>query len=292
VKVPDNPRFDELLGLLLDEATTPEQEAELAALPDASPELSLELRQQLLMAAELEQSDDVLRQADVFVDMITMRIAAETGTEPFVVDLLRRVEEPAGGRAGGRGILALAVAVLLLLGLAILRQLAAPDVGPQLSTTKAQPLLQVIGVEGAFGVDGSRWTLGQTFDDGVLALQEGVAEVVTVLGVRLVLEAPVDLRIDPASPFQARLINGAVVATVPPRAIGFTIVTEEAEVVDLGTEFGVRRDTTGGTRVQVYEGEVLAGKQGGKANRRLLEGDGLRIRAESEQPETLSFVPD
>ena len=59
-----------------------------------------------------------------------------------------------------------------------------------------------------------------------------------------------------ASQQRLQLDSGQLVAHVPARAIGFTVATPTAEVVDLGTEFGVHVDAQGQTNVQVFEGAV------------------------------------
>ncbi|MEM1063284.1 MAG: FecR domain-containing protein [Planctomycetota bacterium] len=53
-----------------------------------------------------------------------------------------------------------------------------------------------------------------------------------------------------------QLISGSVRAFVPPEAVGFTVRTERAEVVDLGTEFVVEHRIADETRVGVRRGRV------------------------------------
>ncbi|QDT66673.1 FecR domain-containing protein [Calycomorphotria hydatis] len=57
---------------------------------------------------------------------------------------------------------------------------------------------------------------------------------------------------------QTQLINGYLHAVVPKRAIGYTVQTLDAKIIDLGTEFTVRRNDQIGTRVVVKEGKVEA----------------------------------
>lgn len=58
------------------------------------------------------------------------------------------------------------------------------------------------------------------------------------------------------SPMRARMQRGSARASVSPGAEGFTIETPSAEVVDLGTVFGVGVSDSAVTRVAVFEGEV------------------------------------
>ena len=54
-----------------------------------------------------------------------------------------------------------------------------------------------------------------------------------------------------------RLHRGTVVAKIPQQAIGFSIDTETAKLVDYGTEFGVHvAERGGGTNVLVFDGVV------------------------------------
>ena len=62
-------------------------------------------------------------------------------------------------------------------------------------------------------------------------------------------------------------MTGKVTANVPPRAIGFRIDTPDMEVIDLGTEFALRVDPAGESRLHVLEGEVEARKENGRGSR-------------------------
>lgn len=87
-----------------------------------------------------------------------------------------------------------------------------------------------------------------------LGLVSGTAEIVFDDGANLVLEGPSRLEIDSAG--SARLARGKLLAKVPARAVGFTIETESARMVDLGTEFGVECNSQGRTQLVVFRGEV------------------------------------
>ena len=56
-------------------------------------------------------------------------------------------------------------------------------------------------------------------------------------GVQLVVDGPAEWSIDDEN--RATLRQGKLVAVVPRQAIGFTLATPSAEIVDLGTEFEV-----------------------------------------------------
>lgn len=166
-----------------------------------------------------------------------------------------------------------------------------------------------------------RWSdsalkIGDRLQARRVKLVEGTAEFDFDNGVRMVLTGPADIELHDA--MHAWLHSGQVVFRVPPAAIGFTVETTEAAIVDLGTEFGVRagdvgnsanreKNTAGGsshgTELQVYEGEVIAevksgqGKSGqgksGTEKQRLHGGQALRIGGESDgRTQPLPFWPE
>ncbi|WP_027330220.1 LamG-like jellyroll fold domain-containing protein [Marinimicrobium agarilyticum] len=95
---------------------------------------------------------------------------------------------------------------------------------------------------------------GQSIDAGSFYLSTGYAELSLTNGVVLLLESPARLEFEGAN--RVLLTEGALVAKVPPEAIGFAVDTPSSNIVDLGTEFGVAVDGTGASQVHVLEGEV------------------------------------
>lgn len=85
-------------------------------------------------------------------------------------------------------------------------------------------------------------------------LDAGVMEVVYANGARILFQAPA--RFDLLTPESLHLHRGRLTARVPPSAIGFTVTTPTADVIDLGTEFGVSAGEHA-SEVHVFEGEVL-----------------------------------
>ena len=87
-----------------------------------------------------------------------------------------------------------------------------------------------------------------------LRLRSGLAELVFDSGARVILQGPATFEID--SENGGALPVGKLTANVPHQAIGFTIETPHADVVDLGTEFGVEVDEQGTAEVHVFVGAV------------------------------------
>ena len=88
---------------------------------------------------------------------------------------------------------------------------------------------------------------GARLGTGTLALVEGVATLQFNSGAELTIEAPTTLEV--LDEMRCRLIEGSLVADVPPSAHGFTIDTQDMEVIDLGTRFGLTASGLGDTHV-------------------------------------------
>lgn len=87
-----------------------------------------------------------------------------------------------------------------------------------------------------------------------LDLRAGLAEVSFETGARVILQGPAVLDVESSS--RGSLRCGSLTVNVPRRAIGFTIQTPTASVVDLGTQFGLLVDRSGVAEVHVFSGSV------------------------------------
>jgi hypothetical protein len=89
-----------------------------------------------------------------------------------------------------------------------------------------------------------------------IRMRSGLARLMFRSGAEVVVEGPA--RFTPESDGRLTLKSGRLTALVPPKAKGFTVKTPTAEVVDLGTEFGVDAPSTRGStvEVQVFDGRV------------------------------------
>lgn len=170
---------------------------------------------------------------------------------------------------------AAAVAAGVALSLALLREAPAP--APSVATL----------VE----AEGCRWegselptSEGARLGAGRLALAEGMASIRFDSGATVTLEAPAVLQVDSA--MRCRLVEGSVVADVPESAHGFTILTDELEVIDLGTRFGVTNTPSGGANVFVFEGEVKVRREGESEEKHLVGGRSFLFGRAGESPES------
>lgn len=87
-----------------------------------------------------------------------------------------------------------------------------------------------------------------------LILEAGILEIAMDDGTAILLEAPAEMRLE--DDHQVFLVQGQLTAKVPPSAIGFTVRTPSASVVDYGTEFGILVDQYANTEAHVLKGEV------------------------------------
>ena len=96
--------------------------------------------------------------------------------------------------------------------------------------------------------------VGDRLGDEVVRLFAGSVELTFDQGAVVNLDGPVEFR--PLATGQLELRRGRLLASVPQKAIGFTVSTPTSKIVDLGTEFEVAVNDTGESDVQVLKGEV------------------------------------
>ena len=139
--------------------------------------------------------------------------------------------------------------------------------------------------------------VGSRLGDGTLRLTEGLVTLQFDSGAEVTLEAPVSLRL--IDSMKCELTNGTAVTYVPESALGFRIITPEADVVDYGTRFSVTVfEETGETHTRVMEGkvqieysrtgEIVALSAG---ERHTVKGDGFAIPP-AETFRELGTIPD
>jgi len=122
--------------------------------------------------------------------------------------------------------------------------------------------------------------VGSRLGDEAIRLFAGEIELTFDDGAVVTLQGPVEFQ--PRSSGQMQLSRGRLSARVPQPAIGFTVNTPTAEVIDLGTEFDVTVKETGASDVLVRKGEVEVGSSrpdGGGLRRWRLKPEGLNQAA-------------
>ncbi|QDT67089.1 FecR domain-containing protein [Calycomorphotria hydatis] len=110
--------------------------------------------------------------------------------------------------------------------------------------------------------DGIEWSSpvleqGDVVREGdVLKIESGYITIRTTLGAVVDVRGPSTLVMNEQQQFD--LSHGLLKAVVPEAAKGFTVSTQDVQVVDLGTEFIVDRELGMGTKVSVRQGHVEA----------------------------------
>ncbi len=116
---------------------------------------------------------------------------------------------------------------------------------------------------------------GMAIRDGTHTVTAGTIELLTALGVRVIIEAPAEFRFESAQ--RLHVIRGRLAAEVPPAAKGFTVITPSGDAVDMGTRFGVDVPAEGAAEIHVFEGEVIAKTPGAPGHLSLRAGDALSM---------------
>jgi hypothetical protein len=95
---------------------------------------------------------------------------------------------------------------------------------------------------------------GDTLPAGPLRLESGVVELAFASGAKAAVQGPAEWKL--SEPNGIELRQGKLSAEVPPPAVGFTVRTPNATVIDLGTRFGIDAKSRDSSEVDVFEGKV------------------------------------
>jgi hypothetical protein len=123
---------------------------------------------------------------------------------------------------------------------------------------------------------------GEPLRPGALTLSAGFAELVFDSGVVVLIEAPAIFDIERGNVLFLR--SGKLSAVVPKEAVGFTVKTVNANIVDYGTEFGVAVDNSGLIAAHVFKGKVkvssLKQTDGARESSWLTENEAVSVDSE------------
>ncbi|MBC8378371.1 MAG: FecR domain-containing protein [Planctomycetes bacterium] len=117
-------------------------------------------------------------------------------------------------------------------------------------------------------------------DSKLIRLTRGIVTLKTDDQVRIVLEAPTEFCFSSFS--EVSMNYGRLFACVSEQGYGFSVVTPNSKIVDLGTEFGVIAHIDGNTEVLLYKGKanVFAGERQERKISKLLTA-GLAVKVDS-----------
>lgn len=153
-------------------------------------------------------------------------------------------------------------------------KLAPPTSGVKVATLTDSLNAKWAGAEGRL-VNGASIAAGSES----LLLSEGYAEFLFNNQTKVTLEGPAEFQM--VAEDQVKLVYGRLYARVPREAIGFTVKTPSAQIVDLGTEFGIECDLRSNTSLHVTKGKtvLIAGDKSNKVSVEVKEGIAKRVSA-------------
>ncbi len=154
-----------------------------------------------------------------------------------------------------------------------------------------QVLGRVVGLNNATWSDGAAaLRFGDRIETGqILDLASGVVELLLSSGAKVTIEGPA--RFEATSALEANLELGKIAAAAPRVARGYTVLTPTAELVDIGTQFGVLVNDQGDSELHVFDGDVVARSRGASASGELLharENEAMRFGSANPTPERIA----
>ncbi|TWU17222.1 FecR protein [Novipirellula galeiformis] len=263
-------RFDEQLGRLLDGEIEERELSQLTKSLASDEELCKRFRDHLQIDEALTILSAEDRSAVRFVQLLDLRLEAESQKFDFLNSVLDRSSVRAARDLMRRwaplatAVLAATVLAAFAAGLWTGRQVGPRAVKVSVAemvenTIPAEPVDDSVAI--LKQVVDARWAGDVAFAEGdavspheVIHLQSGLVQLQFFRGAMLTLEGPARLEIKDQD--QVQLYAGRAWAQVPVPARGFTVLTPETKIVDLGTEFGVSAMPGERTEVRVFDGLV------------------------------------
>lgn len=157
----------------------------------------------------------------------------------------------------------------------------------------AEPVARVTGLSDCEWPEGeSALKFGDSLAPGQrLRLTRGVLQLTYETGAKVTVEGPADMVM--TTGIEAKLSSGKIAAAVPRFARGYTIMTPTAEVVDLGTEFGVSVEGAGESEIHVFDGDVVTrpiGEHGAGSHLvHARQDEAVKFEATNAGPQRISF---
>jgi hypothetical protein len=257
----DPAELRELLDALVEESISPEQARRLEELVLKHPEAEAFYVQYMGMVADLSR-----------------RLGSQQKARPEPVTSIRGLT-PSGSPRRRRYVAAAALAVLgaaaaLYLIVTSVQQPTTPPGQTEPTDDSVAILAQTSGAE--WEETGMPTRAGAPLPAGRLVLQSGVVQIEFYSGATVILEGPADFRLDSAT--RAFCARGKLRVTVPAQAQGFTVGSPQLDLVDRGTEFGMRIDPAAPSEVHVFQGKVELYEPGPERGmQELTTGKGVRL---------------
>lgn len=228
---------------------------EILELIDAHRDGGLSAEQQARLH-ELLKSDPAARRAFVQEQMLAAAFQLETSGMMEPAPEPRVVEAASRFRSASLWRWAAAAVVIFSIGLGLGGALKRTP--PLVANLQDEPVDDGIALVtqsvDAVWAGGRQLRADSILSAGRLQLESGLVQIEFYSGARLILDGKVDLELVSAN--EAVCHAGRLRALVPPQARGFSVTAPQFKLVDLGTEFGMEVASGGGSKVQVFDGEV------------------------------------
>lgn len=189
-----------------------------------------------------------------------------------------QVAKPRRRRAMSRRLLWSALALMFAAWVPVVWLLTSPDGPPAIAEIVAE--------------DAAEWAEGFSSEEllsaSELRLLSGQARLRMMSGAEVTLAGPAAIEL--LDPKAIRIVSGRVaVRVVDEGGIGFRVVTPTADVVDLGTEFGIEVDSSGATEVHVADGVVVARPSGSTGVVPIMQREAARFDTMHGELATIGF---
>ncbi|KLU01388.1 putative transmembrane protein [Rhodopirellula islandica] len=278
-----NNRHPTLIDGYLDETLTPDQLSELESWINANPDHAKQFADAVhfdeRMTAELSWQQFTQSGPDE-------SNPAEPTSRPVALATHRRSQRLTWGVA------AIAATVLLVTGLVIRTKVDPSKSGrpttPSVAQNPSSPASPDNEIDTTFAtlvqsIDAT-WESDHASQSGdrlnarTIRLRSGIVQVQFDSGVEVTLEGPASYELQ--SMDRTKLAYGLLSATVPPGAEGFRVDTPSAQVIDLGTAFGIELERDGLSKVSVFDGEVEVVTDKDHHKRLLTEGQSVELSSD------------
>lgn len=281
-------RFHELLTRLLEDELDESEIREFTKLVKSNPDFSDELRAQLLMDSRLAQYENESQAAESFNTAIEAALDAGEDGDAFVDKVVSFVDISEAVNTGSKVpwiIAATSIAACIVFAFIALSGHKEP------ANEEMTPAVAIVqNLVGRLESEEGALSKGDSLKPGIVKI-DGYVALEFFKGARMTIAGPA--RLELVNPQRVICHFGKIRATVPALAKGFTVVTAQSEIVDLGTEFAMEVGVSGKTEVHVFDGEVEAydAKRNPESMKLLTAGHALNIVGEKNwQP--IPMKPD
>ncbi|MBI9016782.1 MAG: FecR domain-containing protein [Phycisphaerae bacterium] len=167
----------------------------------------------------------------------------------------KKISTPLRYQVSVIGILRIAGAIMAIIGVALLLTLIEKrPLLPNSSRGNANSVIAILEDHANAVWETPVAIAEKLYAGNTLKLKKGFAKIRFKDGAVVLLQAPCEIGLEDAG--RMYLASGILTATVPREAIGFTVRTDRASIVDYGTEFAVSVSDSGQTEAHVFRGKV------------------------------------